>query len=140
MCIGRQNTFAFSSHFVVESHANNNALHQSTSVDLDDLPREGGGADNPDSSNPQDKNQNSGDEDSADNNNIDEDEQLPDVASFPVLVCMLLNADGTAPDIRKLIPLSNLTTVQDLHATVVQLAFDNGDTVRLDSSSPHAWG
>jgi hypothetical protein len=80
---------------------------------------------------------NSGDEASDDDEDDGDGErqphkQLPEVASFPVLVCMLLNADGTAPDIRKLIPLSSLTTIQDLHATVVQLAFDNGDTVRLD--------
>jgi hypothetical protein len=55
-----------------------------------------------------------------------------EVSSFPVLICMTLHSDGTAPDIRKLIPLERLTTVQDLHSTVVQLAFSNGDTVRLD--------
>jgi Exocyst complex component Sec3 len=43
-----------------------------------------------------------------------------------------LHSDGSAPDVRKLIPLDQLTTVQDLHSTVVQLAFRNGDTVRLD--------
>jgi hypothetical protein len=55
-----------------------------------------------------------------------------EVSSFPVLICMTLNQDGTAPDIRKLISLDQLTTVQDLHSTVVQLAFNNGDTIRLD--------
>lgn len=58
--------------------------------------------------------------------------QEEEVSSFPVLVCLSLHMDGTGPDIRKLIPLTALTTVQDLHATVVQLAFDNGDTLRLD--------
>ena len=58
----------------------------------------------------------------------DEDE----VSSFPVLICMTLHSSGTAPDIRKLVRLDDLTTVQDLHATVVQLAFRNGDTIRLD--------
>jgi len=57
------------------------------------------------------------------------------VSSFPVLVCMTLHSDGSGPDIRKLIPLDLLTTVQDLHSTVVQLAFRNGDTIRLDFST-----
>lgn len=55
-----------------------------------------------------------------------------EISSFPVLVCMTLHSDGTGPDIRKLVPLDQLTTVQDLHSTVVQLAFSNGDTIRLD--------
>lgn len=55
-----------------------------------------------------------------------------EISSFPVLVCMTINSDGTGPDIRKLVPLDQLTTVQDLHSTVVQLAFSNGDTIRLD--------
>jgi hypothetical protein len=59
---------------------------------------------------------------------LDEEE----IGSFPVLVCLTLHSDGTGPDIRKLIPLDQLTTVQDLHSTVVQLAFSNGDTIRLD--------
>lgn len=59
---------------------------------------------------------------------LDEEE----IGSFPVLVCITLHGDGTGPDIRKLIPLDQLTTIQDLHSTVVQLAFSNGDTIRLD--------
>lgn len=55
-----------------------------------------------------------------------------EISSFPVLVCLTLHSDGTAPDIRKLAQLDQLTTVQDLHSTVVQLAFSNGDTVRLN--------
>lgn len=54
-----------------------------------------------------------------------------EVSSFPVLMCLTINADGTAPDIRKMIPLDQLTTVQDLTGTVVQLAF-SGETIRLD--------
>jgi hypothetical protein len=100
-------------------------LKPSGSVDVDDpLPAQGGGGGGGEEAS------HSGDDTSDDEPHPDE--HLPEVASFPVLVCMLLNADGTAPDIRKLIPLSSLTTIQDLHATVVQLAFDNGDTVRLD--------
>ena len=57
-----------------------------------------------------------------------------EISSFPALVCVSLNSDGTNPDIRKLIELDQLTTVQDVTATVVQLAFQNGDTVRLDFS------
>ncbi|GAX25754.1 hypothetical protein FisN_8Hh346 [Fistulifera solaris] len=55
-----------------------------------------------------------------------------EISSFPVLVFMTLHHSGTAPDIRKLIRLDQLTTVQDLHSTVVQLAFRNGDTLRID--------
>lgn len=45
---------------------------------------------------------------------------------------MTLNSAGSAPDVRKLIPLDHLTTVQNLQSTVVQLAFRSGDTVRID--------
>ena len=55
-----------------------------------------------------------------------------EASSFPVLICMTLNSDGSAPDVRKLIPLDQLTTVQNLQTTVVQLAFRSGDTVRID--------
>jgi hypothetical protein len=57
-----------------------------------------------------------------------------EVSSFPAMACLSLNSDGTNPDIRKLIELDQLTTVQDVTATVVQLAFQNGDTVRFDFS------
>ena len=56
----------------------------------------------------------------------------PEISSFPVLVCMTLYSDGTNPDIRKLVPLSQLTSIQDLQTTVLQLGFLNGDSVRLD--------
>jgi hypothetical protein len=62
------------------------------------------------------------------------DSDFVEVSSFPALVCMTLNSDGTNPDIRKLVELDHLTTVQDVTATVVQLAFQNGDTVRFDFS------
>jgi Exocyst complex component Sec3 len=55
-----------------------------------------------------------------------------EISSFPVLVCMTLYSDGTNPDIRKLVPLSQLTSIQDLQTTVLQLGFLNGDSVRLD--------
>ena len=61
-----------------------------------------------------------------------EDEEI---SSFPVLICMTLQNDGTGPDIRKLIPLDQLTTIQDLNSTIVQLAFANGDTIRIDFGS-----
>jgi hypothetical protein len=73
------------------------------------------------------------------NDSEDPDNQFPEItseddeiSSFPVLICFNLLPDGTGPDIRKLIPLDTLTTVQDLSATVAQLAFANGDTIRLD--------
>jgi hypothetical protein len=59
-------------------------------------------------------------------------EQAEEISSFPVLICMMLQNDGTGPDIRKLVPLDQLTTVQDVNSTVVQLAFRNGDTIRVD--------
>lgn len=62
------------------------------------------------------------------------DSDVMEVSSFPALVCMTLNSDGTNPDIRKLIELDQLTTVQDMTATEVQLAFQNGDTIRFDFS------
>mmetsp|Transcript_13602 Transcript_13602/g.38277 ORF Transcript_13602/g.38277 Transcript_13602/m.38277 type:complete len:1292 (+) Transcript_13602:303-4178(+) len=59
---------------------------------------------------------------------------IAEISSFPALVCLTLNSDGANPDIRKLIGLDQLTTVQDVTATVVQLAFQNGDTIRFDFS------
>ncbi|CAB9497367.1 Pfam:Sec3 [Seminavis robusta] len=55
-----------------------------------------------------------------------------EISSFPVLVCMTLYSDGTNPDVRKLVPLSQLVSIQDLQTTVLQLGFLNGDSVRLD--------
>jgi len=57
-----------------------------------------------------------------------------EVSSFPIMLCMTLNTDGANPDIRKLIELDQLTTVQDVTATVVQLTFQNGHTIRFDFS------
>lgn len=64
----------------------------------------------------------------------DAENDFTEVSSFPAIACLSLNSDGTNPDIRKLIELDQLTTVQDVTATVVQLAFQNGDTVRFDFS------
>jgi hypothetical protein len=58
-----------------------------------------------------------------------------EISSFPVFVCMTINPDGTSPDVRKLVELDQLTTVQNVTtggATVVQLVFQDGDTVKLD--------
>jgi hypothetical protein len=62
------------------------------------------------------------------------DSDIVEVSSFPAIVCMTLNSDGTNPDIRKLVELDQLTTLQDVTATEVQLAFQNGDTIRFDFS------
>ncbi len=64
----------------------------------------------------------------------EEDEDDDEVSSFPCLLGIVFHTDGTNPDIRKLIPLDMLTTVQDAGATVVQLAFENGHTARIDFS------
>jgi len=61
-----------------------------------------------------------------------EDSGEDEVSSFPVLVCMALHSDGTNPDVRKMIELDQLTTIQNESATVIQLAFSDGDTVRID--------
>jgi hypothetical protein len=75
------------------------------------------------------------DEDDEHHQNQRQDEmEEQEVSSFPVLCCLSLNSDGANPDIKKLIELDQLTTVQDLTATVVQLAFQNGDTIRFDFS------
>jgi len=74
-----------------------------------------------------------GDDD--DDRMVDNDaDDVVEISSFPALVCMTLNSDGTSPDIKKLIELDHLTTVQDVTATEVQLAFNSGDTVRFDFS------
>lgn len=67
-----------------------------------------------------------------------ENEFEPEISSFPVLCCMTLYSDGTNPDIRKLVPLSQLTSIQDLQTTVLQLGFLNGDSVRLDFGEHNA--
>lgn len=69
-----------------------------------------------------------------DDQRLDGDGDNTEVSSFPALVCLTLSSDGSNPDIRKLIELDHLTTVQDVTATVVQLAFHNGDTIRFDFS------
>jgi len=64
-----------------------------------------------------------------------EKEEIEEVSSFPVLVCMSINPDGTNPDVRKLVELEHLTTVQNMSnsgATVLQLVFADGDTVKID--------
>ena len=66
---------------------------------------------------------------------VAEKKQVDEISSFPVLVFMSLNLDGTNPDVRKLVELDQLTTVQNIStggATVVQLVFCDGDTVKLD--------
>jgi hypothetical protein len=63
------------------------------------------------------------------------EKEIDEVSTFPVLVCMSLNPDGTNPDVRKLVELDQLTTVQNIStggATIVQLVFADGDTVKLD--------
>ena len=74
------------------------------------------------------------DEKEEDHHQREDDFDEQEVSSFPVLCCLSLNSDGANPDIKKLIELDQLTTVQDLTATTVQLAFQNGDTIRFDFS------
>lgn len=76
-----------------------------------------------------------GDDEARESGGNGQAESLHDeISSFPCLLCMTLNADGTNPDIRKLIELDQLASVQDTTATVVQLGFHNGHTIRFDFS------
>lgn len=75
------------------------------------------------------------DDDDEDEKAVEEydDENDPEISSFPVLVCVTFNTDGTNPDIKRLAPLDQLTTVQ--HASTgsfIQLVFNEGDTVTID--------
>jgi hypothetical protein len=60
-----------------------------------------------------------------------------EVSSFPVLVCMALQKDGTNPDIRKLVSLEKLVTIQNSVNNTVQLIFEGGDSVWLDFSDEY---
>lgn len=74
-------------------------------------------------------------EENKEEDNTTEKKDIDEVSSFPVLVFMSLNPDGTNPDIRKLVELDQLTTVQNVStggATVVQLVFADGDHVKID--------
>ena len=100
-------------------------------VDKDASERNAAGEEDDDDANPAIPHNNSGVAGSRLDANF-ENEYEPEISSFPVLVCMTLYSDGTNPDIRKLVPLSQLTSIQDLQTTVLQLGFLNGDSVRLD--------
>lgn len=69
-----------------------------------------------------------------DEDDDDEEDEDDEVSSFPCLMGVVFHTDGSNPDIRKLIPLDMLTTIQDAGATVIQLAFENGHTARIDFS------
>ena len=79
-------------------------------------------------------------EDNDDNDDEDEanaadayDENDPEISGFPVLVCVTFSADGTNPDIKRLTPLDQLTTVQNASTgSVIQLVFSEGDSVTID--------
>ena len=59
--------------------------------------------------------------------------EFEEVSTFPMLVCMTLNPDGTNPDIRKLISLDQLTTVNNMTTgNVIQLVFAGDDSVKID--------
>lgn len=61
------------------------------------------------------------------------DEDDPEISSFPVLVCISFNGDGTNPDVKKLAPLDQLTTVTNVSTgAVIQLMFSEGDSVVID--------
>lgn len=62
-----------------------------------------------------------------------DDENDPEISSFPVLVCVTFSTDGTNPDVKRLTPLDQLTTVQNASTgSVIQLVFSEGDSVTID--------
>lgn len=62
-----------------------------------------------------------------------DDENDPEISSFPVLVCVTFSTDGTNPDIKRLTPLDQLTTVQNASTgSVIQLVFNESDSVTID--------
>lgn len=65
-----------------------------------------------------------------------DDENDPEISSFPILVCVTFSTDGTNPDIKRLTPLDQLTTVQNASTgSVIQLVFNEGDSVTIDFAS-----
>lgn len=68
-----------------------------------------------------------------------------EISSFPALLCMAIHADGTKPDVRKVLELDKLVSIQNCpprkdsqSAGHVVLIFRNGDAVEIDCDLPNA--
>ncbi|KAL7491178.1 hypothetical protein ACHAWT_000608 [Skeletonema menzelii] len=70
-----------------------------------------------------------------------------EISSFPALLCMAIHADGTKPDVRKVLELDKLVSIENApprknappgSAGYVILYFRNGDAVEIDCDLPNA--
>jgi len=70
-----------------------------------------------------------------------------EISSFPALLCMAIHADGTKPDVRKILELDKLVSIENApprknappgSAGYVILYFRNGDAVEIDTDLPNA--
>ncbi|KAL7541780.1 hypothetical protein ACHAXR_011217 [Thalassiosira sp. AJA248-18] len=70
-----------------------------------------------------------------------------EISSFPVLFCLAIHADGTKPDVRKVLELDKLVSIENSpprknappgSAGHVVLIFRNGDAVEIDCDLPNA--
>eukprot|EP00569_Conticribra_weissflogii_P020287 CAMPEP_0171427684 /NCGR_PEP_ID=MMETSP0881-20121228/4770_1 /TAXON_ID=67004 /ORGANISM="Thalassiosira weissflogii, Strain CCMP1336" /LENGTH=1579 /DNA_ID=CAMNT_0011947393 /DNA_START=177 /DNA_END=4916 /DNA_ORIENTATION=- len=70
-----------------------------------------------------------------------------EISSFPAILCMAIHADGTKPDVRKILELDKLVSIENApprkndstgSAGNVILVFRNGDAVEIDCDLPNA--
>lgn len=69
-----------------------------------------------------------------------------EISSFPALLCLAIHADGTKPDVRKVLELDKLVSIQNCpprnkdsqSGGHVVLVFSNGDAVEIDCDLPNA--
>ena len=67
-----------------------------------------------------------------------------EISSFPALLCLAIHADGTKPDVRKVLELDKLVSItnnpprKDSSGGYVTLVFRNGDAVEIDCDLPNA--
>ena len=71
-----------------------------------------------------------------------------EISSFPALHCMAIHSDGTKPDVRKVLELDKLVSIENCppkkgsaasgSAGTVALVFRNGDAVEIDCDLPNA--
>lgn len=69
-----------------------------------------------------------------------------EISSFPALLCLAIHADGTKPDVRKVLELDKLVSIQNFaprnkdsqSGGHVVLVFSNGDAVEIDCDLPNA--
>ncbi len=70
-----------------------------------------------------------------------------EISSFPALFCLAIHSDGTKPDVRKILELDKLVSIENASprknappgsAGPVVLVFRNGDAVEIDCDLPNA--